>query len=263
MEDDMELHENRTEVERLLATVWEYERRRRWKTSLPKWLFALTLSGTVLSAFAPSDVYTAVMTALAPVREKPSVDAVAAANVAEDLDYSIAQGAKSLVGWRVFLEAHPDGPHAQAAHAEIEGLLPTLSPQPIEVAEQSAPSPAAMQTLVEATQPPAPIARTPVMVEEEPAPPPVKIVEPPLATAPQPVMVMREPAPPSIPAFAPVVDAESAPLPPVKPREIAVAKSVEPAPRGHRRAEHHQASQPNVFTVFLAQLFHRHRQRPS
>jgi hypothetical protein len=261
MEDDMELHENRTEVERLLAGVWEYEDRGRRKTR-PKWLFAVTLACTVICTFSPSNVVAPVMTALALAPEKPSVDKVSSENVAEDLDYRIAQDAKSLAGWRVFLEAHPNGPHAQSAHAEIEGLLSTPSPQPLEVAEQSPPSPAATQTLVEAAQPPAPIAQTPVMVEEEPAPP-VKIITPPPATAPQPVMVMREPAPPSIPAFAPVVDAENGPLPPVKPREIAVAKSVEPGPHGHRRAEHHQASQPNVFTVFLAQLFHRHRQRPS
>ena len=259
----MELHENRTEVERLLAGVWEYEDRSRRNISLRKWLFAVALTGTVMSTFLPSRIVAPVMTAHAPGLESLSVDKVSSENFAEDLDYSIAQGAKSLAGWRVFLEAHPNGPHAQAAHAEIEGLLPTPSPQPVEVAEQSPPSPAATQTLVEAAQPPAPIARTPVMVEEEPAPPPVKIMTPPPATAPQPVMVMREPAPPSVPAFAPVVDAESAPLPPVKPREIAVAKSVEPGPHGHRRAEHHQASQPNVFTVFFAQLFHRHRQRPS
>jgi hypothetical protein len=262
MEDDMELHENRTEVERLLATVWEYEDRSRRNTSLRKWLFAVALTGAVMSTFSPSRVVAPVMTAHAPELESLSVDKVSSEDVAEDLDYSIAQGAKSLAGWRVFLEAHPNGPHAQSAHAEIEGLLPTPSPQPVEVAEQSPPSPAATQTLVEAAQPPAPIARTPVMVEEEPASL-VKTITPPPATAPQPIMVMREPAPPSTPAFAPVVDAENAPLPPVKPREIAVAKSVEPGPHGHRRAEHHQASQPNVFTVFLAQLFHRHRQRPS
>jgi hypothetical protein len=128
MEDDVELHENRTELERLLAAAWEYEHRRPRKTSPRKWLFALTLSGAVLSTYAPSDVYTAVTTALAPARVKPTVDAVAAADVAEDLDYRIAQHAKSLAGWHAFLEAHRDGPHAQAAHAEIERLLPTPLP---------------------------------------------------------------------------------------------------------------------------------------
>jgi hypothetical protein len=63
MEDDMELPENRTELERLLAAAWEYEHRRPRKTSLPKWLFAITLSGAVLSIYAISDVYTAVTSA--------------------------------------------------------------------------------------------------------------------------------------------------------------------------------------------------------
>ena len=126
----MELPENRTELERLLAAAWEYEHRRPRKTSLPKWLFAITLSGAVLSIFALSDVYTAVTSALVTAGAKPTVDPVAAANVAEDIDYRIAQRTKSLVGWQAFLDAHRDGPHAQAAHAEIERLLSTPPPEP-------------------------------------------------------------------------------------------------------------------------------------
>jgi hypothetical protein len=130
MEDDMELHENRTEVERLLAAAWEYEHRRTWKATLAKWLFPLTLSGAVVTVYDLPDVKTAVTSVLAPAETKPTFDAVAAANVAEDIDYRIAQRAKSLPRWQAFLEAHPDGPHAQAAHAEIERLLPTPPPQP-------------------------------------------------------------------------------------------------------------------------------------
>ena len=126
----MELHDNRTEVERLLATAWEYEQRRTWKASLAKWLFPLTLSGAVVTVYGLPDVKTAVTSAFTPAETKPTFDAVAAANVAEDIDYRIAQHAKSLPGWHAFLEAHPDGPHAQAAHAEIERLLPTPPPQP-------------------------------------------------------------------------------------------------------------------------------------
>jgi hypothetical protein len=174
----MELHENRTEAERLLAGVWEYEDRSRRKTSLPKWLFALTLTSTVIGTFSPSDVVAPVMTALAPTPEKQPVDKVSSENVAEDLDYRIAQHTKSLAGWRAFLEAHPDGPHAQAAHAEIERLSPTPPPQPVEVAEQSPPSPAATLTLVKAAQSPAPPVPTPVMVVKEPAPPPIPAVAP-------------------------------------------------------------------------------------
>jgi hypothetical protein len=307
----MALPENRTELERLLAAVWEHEHRSPWKSSLPKWLFAATLLGTVFSTYAPSNVYTAVTTALTS-REKPTVDAIAAANVEEDLDYRIAQHAKSLAGWRAFLEAHPDGPHAQAAQTEIDRLLPAVPPQPVEVAEQSAPSSAPTTPVKSEPQPPAPLAPQPAMVEKEPAPPPVQIVESPPAPAPQPAMVMREPAPPPVQivesppapapqpamvmreptpppipvfapaAFAPANVAESEPLPPLKPREIAVAKSVESANQGHQRAEHYaarrlreyttlsgryrtdyhaQASQTNVFAVLSAQLFHPHHRR--
>jgi hypothetical protein len=308
------LPENRTEAERLLAAVWEYEDRSPRKSSLPKCLFALTLSGTVLSAYGPSDVYTAVATALTPAQEKPTVDAVAAANVEEDIDYRVAQHAKSSAGWHAFLEAHPDGPHAHAAHAEIERLLPAPPAQPVEVGEQSPPSPAPMAPVEIAPQSPAPPALTPAMVENEPAPqtlvktepqspeppapppamvekepatPPVQIVESQPAPAPEPVMVMRETAPPPTPVFAPSVFApakvaESEPPPPLKPREIAVAKSVEPAHQGHRRDEHYgvrrlqeyatlsgryrteyraKAGQTNVFAVLGAQLFHPHRRR--
>jgi hypothetical protein len=308
----MVLPENRTEAEQLLAAVWNYEDRSPRKSSLPKWLFALTLSGTMISAFGPSDVYNAVATALTPAQEKPTVDAIAAANVEEDLDYRVAQHAKSSAGWHAFLEAHPDGPHAQAAQAEIKRLMSAVPPQPVEVAEQSPPSPAPSSLVEIAPRSPAPPAPTPAIVEKEPAPPSVQIAEsapapapepamvekepvPPLvqivesppAPAPEPVMVMREPAPPPIAAFAPTVfapakAAESEPLPPSRPREIAVAKSVEPVHDGLPRAEHHasrrlqeyatltgryrteyraQASQTNVLAVLGAQLFHPHHRR--
>ena len=279
------LPENRTETERLLAAVWNYEDRSRRKSSLPRWLFALTLAGTVLSAFGPSDVYTAVTTALTPAQEKPTVDAIAAANVAEDIDYRLAQHAKSSAGWHAFLQAHPDGPHAQAAQAEIERLLPAPPAQPVEVGEQFPPPPATTTLVKVEPQSPPPPAPPPAMVEKEPAPLPVQIVELQPAPTPEPVMVMREPAPPPIPVFAPPVFApakvaESEPLPPSGPREVAVATSVEPANHGHRRAEHYaarrlqehatlsgrsrteyrpQASQTNVFAVLGAQLFHPHR----
>jgi hypothetical protein len=129
-EDNMGLHENRTEVERLLAATWEYEHRRTWKATLAKWLFPLTLSGAVVTAYDLPDVKTAVTSVLAPAETKPTFDTVAAANVEEDIDYRIAQRTKSLPGWQAFLEAHRDGPHAEAAHAEIERLRPTPSRQP-------------------------------------------------------------------------------------------------------------------------------------
>jgi len=313
----MVLPENRTEAEQLLAAVWNYEDRSPRKSSLPKWLFALTLSGTVLGAYGPSDVYTAVTTALTPSQEKPTVDAIAAANVEEDIDYRVAQHAKSLAGWHAFLAAHPDGPHAQAARAEIDQLMPAPPAQPVEVGEQSPPSPAPT-TLVEvappaspappaqpvelgeqsppspapmapveiAPQSPTPPAPPPAVVEKEP-PPPVQIVESRPAPAPEPVMVMREAAPPPIPVYAPPVFAqpkvaESEPLPPSRPREFTVAKSVGPAHQDYRPAEHYgvrrlqeyatlsgryrteyrvKAGQTNVFAVLGAQLFHPHRRR--
>ena len=52
----MELHENRTELQQLLAAGWgSTEHRSRRKSSLPKWLFAVTLIGAVMGVFAPSN----------------------------------------------------------------------------------------------------------------------------------------------------------------------------------------------------------------
>jgi hypothetical protein len=68
---------------------------------------------------------------LSPVTPEASdspVDPIAAANVDEDLDYRIAQRTKSADGWRTFLTAHPGGPHAQLAHAELDKLAPSERP---------------------------------------------------------------------------------------------------------------------------------------
>jgi len=65
----MEPRENRTELERLLGGVWDYEDVGDKKTSWPKWLFALTLTGAVICTFSPSDIVAPVMTALAPAPE--------------------------------------------------------------------------------------------------------------------------------------------------------------------------------------------------
>jgi hypothetical protein len=64
--------------------------------------------------------------AVATVRPKAivaPVDLAAAARVDEELDYRIAQGAKSLEGWRAFLAAHGGGFYADDAKAEINKLL--------------------------------------------------------------------------------------------------------------------------------------------
>jgi hypothetical protein len=302
-EDAIELHENRTELERLLADVWNYEDGGARKTGLPKWIFAVTLAGALLYTFSPSDVVAPVTTTFAPGAEKTPVDRVSSENLDEDLDYRIAGQTKSPAGWRAFLEAHPNGPHAQAARAEID-RLPTTSPEPVESAEQSPPSApaaqspaasiiaenepaqpqpvevaeqplpvlAATQTPIEAAQPRAPSPTA----KNEPAPPPRSVVaagefvpsptatetpaeatQSPAPAAPT-VMAENESASPSIPAVA--TDAIP-PLPPLRPREVAVAKSDEPAHHGHSHAKHGQASRPNVLTILIAQLLHSHRQR--
>ena len=307
----MELRENRTELERLLGDVWDYEDVGDKRTSLPKWLFALTLTGAVICTFSPSDIVVPVLTAFAPAPERLSVDNVSSEKVGEDLDYRIAEHTQSLDGWRAFLEAHPNGPHAQAAWAEINRLPPAPSPQPeqsraptqtpddtahqtaalsappmmieeeepapppqpVEVAEQSPPSPAATEAPVNAAQSPAPPAPPPVMAKEDPAPPaqPVEAAEqspPSSAATPAPVEATQSPAAPAVmaeeepaPPQESAAVAADAPLPPSRPREIAAAKSAEPAYHSHSRAEHHQASRPNVFTILVAQLFHRPGQR--
>src|SRR6202008_4584749 len=57
-----------------------------------------------------------------PQAEISSVDPIAAAKVDEDLDYRIAERTNSTEGWGAFLAAHPDGPHAQSARAELDQL---------------------------------------------------------------------------------------------------------------------------------------------
>jgi hypothetical protein len=62
---------------------------------------------------------------LAPARahEEP-IDRVAAARIDEDLDWRIAEGAKTEKGYRQFLAAHQNGAHAQLAQAELDKLSP-------------------------------------------------------------------------------------------------------------------------------------------
>src|SRR5262249_39657791 len=62
---------------------------------------------------------------------------VAAANVDEDLDYRIAERMKSIEGWRWFLEAHPDGPHARSARAELGELVAAQTPPAAEAVRTS------------------------------------------------------------------------------------------------------------------------------
>lgn len=64
--------------------------------------------------------------AVAPLKPQAAVFAVdpaAAARVAEDLDYRIAERIGSVEGWRSFLAVHGSGVHAQSATGEVERLL--------------------------------------------------------------------------------------------------------------------------------------------
>ena len=79
-----------------------------------------------------------------PEASVAAIDPLAAAKVDEDLDYRIAERTKSAGEWREFLAAHPDGPHAQAARAELDRLaLPTapLTTAALKLPDPGAPSP--------------------------------------------------------------------------------------------------------------------------
>ena len=109
---------------------------------LSTWKYALFLALTlpVLYAFAPLHIedlarprwldsfgvfITKSLASVKPEAIEPPVDPIAAANVDEDLDYRIAERKRSSEGWRAFLTAHPDGPHAQSARAELDALAPS------------------------------------------------------------------------------------------------------------------------------------------
>jgi hypothetical protein len=108
-----------------------------------KYIVPLALALTAIYVYAPpkledltkarwvDSIGVFVTRSLAPVPSQASdspVDPIAAANVNEDLDYRIAQRTKSADGWRSFLTAHPDGPHAQLARAELDKLVPSERP---------------------------------------------------------------------------------------------------------------------------------------
>jgi hypothetical protein len=90
-----------------------------------------------------------------PQAEVPAVDPIAAAKVDEDLDYRIAERTKSTEGWRAFLAAHPDGPHAQSARAELDKLAPPMTP-PAPTAPQAPDIGAADTKVPSENVPPAP-----------------------------------------------------------------------------------------------------------
>jgi hypothetical protein len=57
--------------------------------------------------------------ALTPAKEQTDAVDKAAANLDEDLDWRIAEQAKSKDGWRTFLDAHPNGNHSSIAKDEL------------------------------------------------------------------------------------------------------------------------------------------------
>jgi hypothetical protein len=253
MEDDVELHDNRTELERLLAAAWEDEHRRPRKTRLPMWLFAIALPGAVLSTYALSHAYTAVMSALVTTGAKPIVDPVAAANVAEDIDYRIAQRTKSLVGWQAFLEAHRDGPHAQAAHAEIERLLPTPPPE-ADAGQQAVATGKAEQRDALATAANAPQVLDPKPIERQLKPQETEEVE-----AAAPIVSDRADSPTS--AGVRAVEApqmngsnESSGVPLVKDEATPSGESGETVGRRVRRGAHHGGWHYRIHTTGVARM---------
>ena len=93
-----------------------------------------------------------------PKADVSPVDPIAAANVDEDLDYRIAERTKSTEGWRAFLAAHPDGPHAQSARAELDKLAPPMTPAAPTAAQ--APGAGAADTTIPSGNVPPPLPST-------------------------------------------------------------------------------------------------------
>src|ERR1700722_4491243 len=124
----------------------------------PTYAFVLAFAVAMIYAYAPlslvevaklrwlDDINVILNKSLASAKPEvgvSAVDPVAAANVDEDVDYRIAQRTKSTEGWRSFLAAHPDGPHAQSARAALDKLIPAGTP--LAPAAAQAPLPVAAQ----------------------------------------------------------------------------------------------------------------------
>ena len=133
-----------------------------------KYAFELVLALAVIYVYAPlsleyvaklrwlDDINVVVNKSLAPSKPEVSVSAVdpiAAANVDEDLDYRIAQRTMSTEGWRSFLTAHPDGPDAQSARAELDKLAPVEKPAVPATAQASNGGPSDTKTPSEVAPP--------------------------------------------------------------------------------------------------------------
>lgn len=137
-----------------------------------KYMVFLALAVPAMYAYAPpslkelakprwlADIGLAIDTSLAakPEAEVPTIDPIAAARVDEDLDYRIAERTKSMEGWRAFLAAHPDGPHAQSARAELDALAMPAAPSEPTIAR--APDGGAADTNIPDGSVPPPLAAT-------------------------------------------------------------------------------------------------------
>ena len=97
-----------------------------------KYAFLLVLALAVIYVYAPlsleyvvklrwlDDINVVVTKSLAPAKPEASVSQFVQSPLRMSMrtDYRIAQRIKSNEGWRSFLDAHPDGPHAQSARSE-------------------------------------------------------------------------------------------------------------------------------------------------
>ena len=120
-----------------LPAIYTYAPPNLGHIAMPHWVDAI------------SAIITKSLASAKPQAEVSPVDPVAAAKVDEDLDYRIAERTKSLEGWRAFLTAHPDGPHAQSARAELDELAAPVTPPATAAAQapdRAPPTPAAEQT---------------------------------------------------------------------------------------------------------------------
>jgi hypothetical protein len=118
---------------------------------------------------------------LTPVKvQTEPIDATAAANLDEDLDFRIAAQSKTAEGWWAFLDRHPGGVHASVAQEALaqltgKGAVLATAPQP---PPPSPPSRPRFAPVVEvANAPPTPPEPDVFAALERPPPPETKVVE--------------------------------------------------------------------------------------
>lgn len=132
-------------------------------------VFMAALCVTLISPFEPPNMLPAldrqlrrfsdashafILRTLTPAKaQTEQIDAKAAANLDEDIDWRIADQHKTANGWRAFLAAHPSGKHASLAKAALDQLEPKPeplpSPPPPQLAAVAVPSMASFSPVVE------------------------------------------------------------------------------------------------------------------